>query len=173
MDTRWVAVCPMRHGVLVGSTHGPGGWILGCYPYFGLPGILRPLGYKSSLLLLLIALHSWILGKIEIGLSFLAWDRSTCLRCVWSIPCNGRVSLDLGTRGPDVSHDPFGVSAYGDWSISINENTIAWRVHASDLLFHRAFLVLYQPCMSFSWESYLVDPASSHMLVSKIKPCMS
>ena len=22
-------------------------------------------------------------------------------------------------------------------------------------------------------ESYLVDPASSHMLVSKIKPCMS
>jgi hypothetical protein len=25
-----------------------------------------------------------------------------------------------------------------------------------------------------SWESsYLVDPASSHMLVSKIKPCMS
>ena len=23
------------------------------------------------------------------------------------------------------------------------------------------------------WNSYLVDPASSHMLVSKIKPCMS
>ena len=23
------------------------------------------------------------------------------------------------------------------------------------------------------WRSYLVDPASSHMLVSKIKPCMS
>lgn len=23
------------------------------------------------------------------------------------------------------------------------------------------------------WDSYLVDPASSHMLVSKIKPCMS
>jgi hypothetical protein len=26
---------------------------------------------------------------------------------------------------------------------------------------------------SFGDESYLVDPASSHMLVSKIKPCMS
>ena len=26
---------------------------------------------------------------------------------------------------------------------------------------------------TFSRESYLVDPASSHMLVSKIKPCMS
>ena len=26
---------------------------------------------------------------------------------------------------------------------------------------------------SFSRDSYLVDPASSHMLVSKIKPCMS
>lgn len=24
-----------------------------------------------------------------------------------------------------------------------------------------------------SYKSYLVDPASSHMLVSKIKPCMS
>jgi hypothetical protein len=24
-----------------------------------------------------------------------------------------------------------------------------------------------------SFDSYLVDPASSHMLVSKIKPCMS
>ena len=28
--------------------------------------------------------------------------------------------------------------------------------------------------LALSWESsYLVDPASSHMLVSKIKPCMS
>ena len=29
-------------------------------------------------------------------------------------------------------------------------------------------------CFQFNMESsYLVDPASSHMLVSKIKPCMS
>ena len=27
--------------------------------------------------------------------------------------------------------------------------------------------------LSVSYGSYLVDPASSHMLVSKIKPCMS
>ena len=27
--------------------------------------------------------------------------------------------------------------------------------------------------LDFSVASYLVDPASSHMLVSKIKPCMS
>ena len=27
--------------------------------------------------------------------------------------------------------------------------------------------------LSFPYKSYLVDPASSHMLVSKIKPCMS
>ena len=27
--------------------------------------------------------------------------------------------------------------------------------------------------LSFVKRSYLVDPASSHMLVSKIKPCMS
>ena len=30
----------------------------------------------------------------------------------------------------------------------------------------------FSPVGSFN-ESYLVDPASSHMLVSKIKPCMS
>ena len=28
-------------------------------------------------------------------------------------------------------------------------------------------------CYSLLKDSYLVDPASSHMLVSKIKPCMS
>jgi hypothetical protein len=28
-------------------------------------------------------------------------------------------------------------------------------------------------CCAGVWDSYLVDPASSHMLVSKIKPCMS
>jgi hypothetical protein len=29
------------------------------------------------------------------------------------------------------------------------------------------------PSLEWSEDSYLVDPASSHMLVSKIKPCMS
>ena len=28
-------------------------------------------------------------------------------------------------------------------------------------------------CCFLRYDSYLVDPASSHMLVSKIKPCMS
>ena len=28
-------------------------------------------------------------------------------------------------------------------------------------------------CLAWLYGSYLVDPASSHMLVSKIKPCMS
>ena len=33
---------------------------------------------------------------------------------------------------------------------------------------------LSSTCLFFSFDSsYLVDPASSHMLVSKIKPCMS
>ena len=30
-----------------------------------------------------------------------------------------------------------------------------------------------RPCSFVAVNSYLVDPASSHMLVSKIKPCMS
>ncbi|KAI8879905.1 hypothetical protein K501DRAFT_18861 [Backusella circina FSU 941] len=37
-----------------------------------------------------------------------------------------------------------------------------------------AVLVGEMPRPTFSiCDSYLVDPASSHMLVSKIKPCMS
>ena len=31
----------------------------------------------------------------------------------------------------------------------------------------------FASCSAFLLDSYLVDPASSHMLVSKIKPCMS
>ena len=31
----------------------------------------------------------------------------------------------------------------------------------------------FRPCGLWTRSSYLVDPASSHMLVSKIKPCMS
>ena len=37
-------------------------------------------------------------------------------------------------------------------------------------LFTQLPLVLVWLCLQYS---YLVDPASSHMLVSKIKPCMS
>ena len=32
---------------------------------------------------------------------------------------------------------------------------------------------LYESVRNIDITSYLVDPASSHMLVSKIKPCMS
>ena len=32
---------------------------------------------------------------------------------------------------------------------------------------------LFDVLVDFREDSYLVDPASSHMLVSKIKPCMS
>ncbi len=42
------------------------------------------------------------------------------------------------------------------------ENT--WATHAIGIFSHPA---------SQGARSYLVDPASSHMLVSKIKPCMS
>jgi hypothetical protein len=34
-------------------------------------------------------------------------------------------------------------------------------------------LLLVKLCGAAFYDSYLVDPASSHMLVSKIKPCMS
>ena len=38
----------------------------------------------------------------------------------------------------------------------------------------RPLFFLFGPILvSFFYKSYLVDPASSHMLVSKIKPCMS
>ena len=34
-------------------------------------------------------------------------------------------------------------------------------------------VVCFTPCLSLMVRRNLVDPASSHMLVSKIKPCMS
>ena len=38
---------------------------------------------------------------------------------------------------------------------------------------YAASAVGFSTCQSWQSGSYLVDPASSHMLVSKIKPCMS
>ena len=37
-------------------------------------------------------------------------------------------------------------------------------------LFFKAFVLFF---LFLFYKSYLVDPASCHMLVSKIKPCMS
>ena len=34
-------------------------------------------------------------------------------------------------------------------------------------------MIFFKKFNIFIFKSYLVDPASSHMLVSKIKPCMS
>jgi hypothetical protein len=42
-------------------------------------------------------------------------------------------------------------------------------IHPQILFLFIIFLALWK----FFDSSYLVDPASSHMLVSKIKPCMS
>ena len=50
------------------------------------------------------------------------------------------------------------------------------KIHPNCICYDIAGLRLSSPIvvvLSFSTISYLVDPASSHMLVSKIKPCMS
>ena len=51
----------------------------------------------------------------------------------------------------------------GEWS---DDNFFCYR---EELFIHKTI------SFAFSWldDGYLVDPASSHMLVSKIKPCMS
>ena len=41
------------------------------------------------------------------------------------------------------------------------------------VLQHRCYEKTFQPRLQTFLHSNLVDPASSHMLVSKIKPCMS
>jgi hypothetical protein len=49
-----------------------------------------------------------------------------------------------------------------------------WRV--TELIDARAWLYAHDQRVDVGFElsdCYLVDPASSHMLVSKIKPCMS
>lgn len=40
-------------------------------------------------------------------------------------------------------------------------------------LYDGSLCPVFGPVAAVSLRSYLVDPASSHMLVSKIKPCMS
>jgi hypothetical protein len=53
----------------------------------------------------------------------------------------------------------------------------AYRTHSSTSVDVRLMLLVGYLCdpgaSAWSNGSYLVDPASSHMLVSKIKPCMS
>ena len=52
---------------------------------------------------------------------------------------------------------------------------IIWNHALSHVSFRQPAMVgrLATGCSSTTNDSYLVDPASSHMLVSKIKPCMS
>jgi hypothetical protein len=57
--------------------------------------------------------------------------------------------------------------------VGVRKGVDGMNVWVSGLL-HRGFGCSYvRVIRSFGDESYLVDPASSHMLVSKIKPCMS
>ena len=93
---------------------------------------------------------------------------------MWSIPCGGRVSLLIWEHVDIYTCIVAGTctSAFGIYHL--DENTIAKPI---PFMSKKALLSLvisgFDFCKSFSWESYLVDPASSHMLVSKIKPCMS
>ena len=46
--------------------------------------------------------------------------------------------------------------------------------YISEVILTGAMIIYYLSTVNVTGdESYLVDPASSHMLVSKIKPCMS
>ena len=60
-------------------------------------------------------------------------------------------------------------------SISLSENGLSVFVGHLCVLLRYAGLVFVKTDkeIGLSDGSYLVDPASSHMLVSKIKPCMS
>jgi hypothetical protein len=105
-------------------------------------------------------------------------------RWLWKVPHNGRVSLDWGTRGdiyPNVQVGPGSLDTYQEWKHDCMTNfpsACHWFAYLSalvDRIEQSSDHVWFQnlSCMSFSLGSYLVDPASSHMLVSKIKPCMS
>ena len=66
---------------------------------------------------------------------------------------------------------------YGSWSAFVPRNIFAtgksyllcWWL----IMLFRKLIQLSAHDWAWSEDSYLVDPASSHMLVSKIKPCMS
>ena len=67
------------------------------------------------------------------------------------------------------------------WKSIKNSSLCTEYICACNLWKHRSrppakvegFPAVEAPCAMAIWNSYLVDSASSHMLVSKIKPCMS
>ena len=89
----------------------------------------------------------------------------------------------------------FNACSYWSWPSCHRAECLVFQIHASNSFYWFAFSAythghllqvlrwfriclnwLFGPaiCLEFvSNDSYLVDPASSHMLVSKIKPCMS
>ena len=87
-------------------------------------------------------------------------------RCLFPLcPCGrecGMISWDRGLDGGDIVRFPCLIATRGFPIISVT----GWPLTSGG---HWAFAFL----SPVGYDSYLVDSASSHMLVSKIKPCMS
>ena len=71
-----------------------------------------------------------------------------------------------------VFYDIYGLESRSDGDCPSGQN-IRLRLFSYDIAGLRHFAVAVVVVLSVTTISYLVDPASSHMLVSKIKPCMS
>ena len=142
--------------------HALGGKVFGCYPYLT---CLVSKGFLDA------NHHSAAAGCFVFmvprkasrsGNHSLLGIETLSRRLMWSIPSNGRVSLRSGNTWGSTYQQACGIVEKS----SIDENTIVQ--------------LILLPCgdkeldvQKFFMGSYLVDPASSHMLVSKIKPCMS
>ncbi len=70
-------------------------------------------------------------------------------------------------RGPSTRRWWAGLGARGPWSVAVVTRVVVVARRRCGVA------VAVREQMPVACNSYLVDPASSHMLVSKIKPCMS
>ena len=100
--------------------------------------------------------------SLLVAFADLDWHYCSCclflsIYCSYSARCRwcGQLTIDV-TRAARRSSDDLG------WTTNLDD-AVPWTLYSMLVVLERLLLS----------RSYLVDPASGHMLVSKIKPCMS
>ena len=106
----------------------------------------------------------------------------SCLRlagvCWWNVSSRLRAVVPFlggrATLGSPLRRVRFPARVSTKTVLSLCERALAGlRPRGPSSCRRRLGFGLARPCRRVAKGSYLVDPASSHMLVSKIKPCMS
>ena len=123
------------------------------------------------------ALKNCIFQCSMLGKKIKDWQQDICEKC----RCRRHFTVSSRIRCTCFAETNQTWNYFLTWSFRGNGNILLERLatkkkNESRLTVNPLFLRSAVPtwCYLFSfYNSYLVDPASSHMLVSKIKPCMS